>query len=152
MRTVSLASLSQALAAICMVFLAMPAVARAQSVSGALGVSATILPPDRSQPPRLLSVSVAHTGVAHLETAPPIAAAASQIVMVTLSSPTNSFAPVEQAPTLVKATRLTHETNAATDAIRTRVQGYEVTVGRPSADSGAHVVSVRITYLIVPGT
>jgi hypothetical protein len=153
MPTYSLAKLSLALATICIVFVTMPVAALAQSVSGAVGVSATILPPDRSQAPRLLSVSLARNGFAHLETTPPAAGAASQIVMVTVSSPTNSFAPLVQAPTLVRARAGTDAARAAVvDTIRTRRLGYEVPFDRPPADTSAHTVSVRITYLIVPGT
>jgi hypothetical protein len=153
MRTYSLANLSLVLATFCTVFVTMPATALAQSVSGALGVSATILPPDRSQAPRLVSVSLARNGIAHLETTPPVAGVASQIVMVTVSSPTNSFAPIVQAPTLVRARPDTEAASAAVvDTIRTRRLGYEVPFGHPPADTSARAVSVRITYLIVPGT
>jgi hypothetical protein len=154
-RSYSLAHLSRALAAIVMVLATRPTLAPAQSVGGAMAVSATVLPPDRTRPPRLISFSVARTGIARLETAAPIAGAVSQIVMVTISSPTNSFAPVAQAPKLVMATPGRHRSGAATtpsDGSPAQRLGYDVDVRRSPPDSNLGAVSVRITYLIVPGT
>ena len=153
MRTYSLANLSLLLATVGMVLGTMPATARAQRVSGTLGVAATILPPDRSQAPQLVSLSLASTGVARVETAPPVAGAVSQIVMVTVSSPTNSFAPIVHAPVLVMATSGAEGANVATsETSPAQRQEYSVDLGPPSALSSADSVSVRITYLIVPGT
>jgi hypothetical protein len=75
--------------------------------------------------------------------------------MVTISSPTNSFAPTVLAPTLVMATPGSNRLDAATreaDAFPTPRLDYEVDVGRPPVGSNPNAVSVRITYLIVPGT
>jgi len=137
-----------------MVLVAIPAIAPAQSVSGAMAVSARILPPIDTRPPELISFSVARTGIARLETAAPIAGGVSQIVMITISSPTNSFAPLAQPPVLVRATRRNRSAamTALTDTSTAQRLGFAVDVGRPAADSSAHAVSVRITYLIVPGT
>lgn len=154
-RSHSPANLSSPLAALVMMLLAVPAAAPAQSVSGALAVSATVLPPDRARAPQLIRFSVARSGVARIETAAPIAGAVSQIVMVTISSPTNSFAPVLLAPTLVMATPGRHRLDAASkegDAMPTPRLSYEVDVGRPPVGSNLPAVPVRITYLIVPGT
>jgi hypothetical protein len=131
-----------------------PMCAHGQSVSGAIAVSATVLPPDRARAPHLISFSVARTGIARFETAAPIAGVVSQIVMVTLSSPTNSFAPAVQAPTLVLATRDGNRVGAATtpsDASPVRRMCYEMDVGRPPVGSNVRAMSVRISYLIVPG-
>src|SRR5690349_15160035 len=87
-----------------MLLVTTPTLASAQSVSGAMAVSATILPPDETRAPKLILFSVARTGIARVETAAPVAGAVSQIVMVTVSSPTNSFAPVKQRPMLVFGT------------------------------------------------
>ena len=146
--------LTRSLSAIVMVLIAMPAVAPAQSVSSGMAVSARILPPVDTRPPRLISVSVARTGLALLETAAPIAGGVSQIVMVTISSPTNSFAPVTQPAALVKATHRNWSGagTAPSDTSATQRMGFVVDVGRPPTDSAPHAVSVRITYLIVPGT
>ena len=138
-----------------MVLATLAEVAPAQSVSGAMAVSATILPPDRARAPQLLSFSVARTGIARLETAAPVAGATSQIVMVTLSSPTDSFAPLAQAPMRVTATHGTNRSGASTtasDPSPAKRLGYEVDLGTPPAGSSSRAVSVRITYLIVPGT
>jgi hypothetical protein len=154
MRTYSLAKISVLLATVSMVFATMPGTARAQHVSGTLGVAATILPPDRSQAPQLLSVSLTPSGVARVETAAPIAGVVSQIVMVTVSSPTNSFAPIVHPPVLVLATPGENRSGGAvasetTPALR---QDYSVDLSPPQGGAGTDSVSVRITYLIVPGT
>lgn len=151
MRTYSLAKNSLLLAAISMVFAAMPRTARAQRVSGALGVTATILPPDRSHAPQLVSASITPTGVAHVETVAPIAGVVSQIVMVTVSSPTNSFAPIVHAPVLVLATPGENRASGTETSPAPR-QDYSVDLGPPPIGTGTDSVSVRITYLIVPGT
>ena len=133
----------------------LPTLAPAQSVGGAMAVSATVLPPDGTRPPQLLSLSLARPGIARLETAAPIAGAVSQIVMVTISSPTNSFAPRTQAPRLVMPAHGMNRSGAATtrpDASPTQREKYDVDFGRPPIDSSSQAVSVRITYLIVPGT
>jgi hypothetical protein len=154
MRTYSLANLSLLLTTVSMVLATIPATARAQRVSGTLGVAATILPPDRSQAPQLVSVTLAPTGVAHVQTAPPIAGAVSEIVMVTVSSPTNSFAPIVHAPVLVLAPFAENRSGAMTtsETPPARREDYSVDLGLPPDGSTTDSVSVRITYLIVPGT
>jgi len=154
MRTYSLAKNSLLLAAVSMVFATMPRIAWAQHVTGALGVTATILPPDRSQAPQLVSVTLAPTGVARVETAAPIAGRVSQIVMVTVSSPTNSFAPIVHPPVLVLATPVENRPGerATSDTSLAPRQDYSVDLGSPPGGAGTDSVAVRITYLIVPGT
>lgn len=154
MRMYSLANLSLLLATVSMVLATIPATARAQRVSGTIGVTATILPPDRSQAPHLVSVSLAPTGVARVETAPPVAGEVSQIVMVTVSSPTNSFAPIVHAPVLVLAPSAGNHSGAMTtsETSPARRQDYSVDLGLPPDGAGTDSVSVRITYLIIPGT
>jgi hypothetical protein len=154
MRTYSLANLSLLLATVSMVLATMPATARAQSASGTLGVAATILPLDKSQAPQLVSVSLAPTGVARVQLAPPIAGAASQIVMVTVSSPTNSFAPIVHAPVLVLAPSAANSSGVTTTSETSpeRRQDYSVDLGLTQDGSSSDSIAVRITYLIVPGT
>lgn len=154
MRTSSLSNLTLSLATVGMVLATMPGTARAQRASGALGVAATILPPDRSQAPQLVSVSLTPSGLAHVETAPPIAGVVSQIVMVTVSSPTNSFAPIVHAPVLVLATPGESRPGgkATSDTSPAPRQDYSVDLGPPSGGADTDSVAVRITYLIVPGT
>ena len=143
-------------AAMGMLLVTTPTVAPAQSVSGAMAVSATILPPDETRAPKLISFNVARTGIARVETAAPIAGGVSQIVMVTISSPTNSFAPVQQKPMLVLGTRCGSRPGGVTtspDTALVKHHGYDVNVGRqPAIGSTRDTASVRITYLIVPGT
>jgi hypothetical protein len=143
-------------AAMGMLLVTTPTLAPAQSVSGAMAVSATILPPDETRAPKLISFNVARTGIARVETAAPVAGAVSQIVMVTVSSPTHSFAPVTHKPMLVLGTpRGNRSATDATpsDASPATRQGYDVNVGwQPANGSTPDTASVRITYLIVPGT
>jgi hypothetical protein len=150
----SLSNLTLFFIAIFMVLVTVPVVVAAQSVSGAMAVSATVLPPDRSRAPQLISFSVARTGLARLETAAPMAGAVSQIVMVTISSPTNRFAPVRQAPTLVTATHGINRLGAtmSSDTSAAQRRAFEIDVGRLTTAENQDTVSVRITYLIVPGT
>ena len=153
-QTLSVANLWLTVATIAFVHITVPAVAPAQSVSGAMAVSATVLPPDGARSPELISVSVARPGIARLETRAPTAATVSQIVMVTLSSPTSSFPPMVQDPTLVPATRRRNAWGAAPTPGDTSVAprlSYEVHVGRPSLGPNAVPISVRVSYLIVPG-
>src|SRR5690348_6655311 len=78
-RTCSHARRVLARAAMGMLLVAMPTLAPAQSLSGAMAVSATILPPDETRAPKLISFNVARTGIARVETAAPVAGAVSQI-------------------------------------------------------------------------
>jgi len=146
--------LIRSISAIVMGLIAMPAVAPAQSASSAMAVSARILPPVDTRPPQLISFNVARTGIALLETAAPVAGGVSPIVMVTISSPTNSFAPVTQPAALLKAARRNGSGAVTTPSDTSAPQHLRFTVdlGGPPADSRPHVVPVRITYLIVPGT
>ena len=131
-----------------------PAVARAQRVTGALSASATILPPIMTQPAALASFSLERNGMAHLETTRPIAGAVSLIVMTTVSSSANGFVPVAQPPALVKATHRPEGLGASTppaDAPGSRWH-YEVPLAPSSRRAESGDVSVRISYLIVPGT
>jgi len=154
-RTRSLARFILGRSLVGMLFVTTPAVGPAQSMSGAMAVSATILPPDDMRAAQLISVSVASTGVARLDTVAPIAGAASQIVMVTVSSPTNRFAPVAQPPLLVMGTQCGSRSGGVTtssDASPAKRQRYEVNVGRRPIDPTPDSASLRITYVIVPST
>ena len=135
--------------------LARPA-AHAQSVNGSLAVSATILPPVPKQETRLTAFSVGRDGKAQLETTAPVAGPVSQIVMWSVSSSANGFVPVEQPPIRIQGAPAT-EPKASTSwrgmrATRLRF-GVDLgaTQGSP-VDSSSHDVTVRIHYLIVPGT
>jgi len=132
----------------------MPPAAPAQGVSSAMAVSATVLPPIGTQTLRGVSFSVARNGIGRLEAPAPIAGAVSQIVMVTVSTSTNGFVPIAQAPVWVMATRRGNEfeiTARSRDAPAPQVR-YEIDLGPAPLGSDPHDVSVRISYLIVPGT
>ena len=140
--------------------LAMLAVARtaahAQNVNGSLTVSATILPPVAMQRARLTSFSMVRGGIAQLEMTPPVPRSVSQIVMWSVSSSANGFVFVQQAPMLIEAVH-TQESDAPTskrDMQATRVR-FNVNLGATNGspiDSTSRNVTVRIHYLIVPGT
>ena len=135
--------------------LARPA-AHAQNVNGSLAVSATILPPVPKQETRLTAFSVGRNGNAQLETTAPGAGPVAQIVMWSVSSSANGFVPVEQPPMRILAAHAT-EPNAPTSsrgvpATRLRFGVDLGAVQGSPVDSTSHDVTVRIHYLIVPGT
>jgi hypothetical protein len=141
-------------AAICATQVVAPAVAPAQSVSGSLSVSATVLPPIMTPAVKPLSFRVERNGMARLETTPPFTGAVSAIVMSTIASSANGFIPVAQAPALVRATRgsaLLEATREAADSVASRWR-YEIPLDAPTGRTEPHDVTVRITYLVVPGT
>jgi hypothetical protein len=124
--------------------------AHAQNVSGALAVSATILPPAPSTETRLTAFTVGRDGVARLETTAPVATSASQIVMWSVSSSTNGFVPVAQPPMRIQAARRGEPETPTTARLR-----FGIDLGDTSSaptDSSTRDVTVRIQYLIVPGT
>jgi len=131
-----------------------PALAQAQRVSGLLGVSATVLPPIVTLAVELTSFRAGRNGIARLETTTPSAGAVSLIVMSTVSSSGNGFVPVAQAPALVTATHRREWLEAAAPSTDTRAARwrYDVELGPTPSRSEMHDVSVRISYLIVPGT
>jgi hypothetical protein len=131
-----------------------PAVAPAQRASGSLGVSAMVLPPVMMQPAGLTSFRVESDGTARLETTAPIAGAASLIVMSTVSSSANGFVPVALPPARVRAMPRKEWLEGATrpTAAPAARWHYDVDLGTPPVRSGSQDVSVRISYLIVPGT
>ena len=124
--------------------------ARAQNVNGSLAVSATILPPVPSTEARLTAFSVGRDGVARLETTAPIATSASQIVMWSVSSSTNGLVPVAQPPMRIQVARRSEPEPPITTRLR-----FGIDLGETSSaptDSSTRDVTVRIHYLIVPGT
>ena len=130
--------------------------AHAQNVNGSLAVSATILPPVANQETRLTGFTVGRDGSAQLETTASIAAPVSRIVMWSVSSSANGFAPGAQAPTRIMAAPR-QDSNAADRSRETREMRlrFGVNLGEPDgapADSSARTVTVRLHYLIVPGT
>lgn len=132
-----------------------PALAPAQRVSGSLSVSATVLPPIVPQPAELISFAVERAGIARMETTVPVAGAVSLIVMPTVSSSANGFAPIQQAPALVRPTHraeLVDASSGPTESPTSRWH-YQVELGPVAGRSEQpDDVSVRINYLIVPGT
>jgi hypothetical protein len=150
----AIAGMKRSLAVMVAALATNPPAAPAQSVSGAMAVSVTVLPPVGAQPPRLVSFSVGRDGVARLVTTAPMARAVSQIVMVTISSSTNGFVPIAQAPVWVMAARRVEEieTTAPSHDARAPRLRYEIDLGPAPLGSAPHDVSVRITHLIVPGT
>lgn len=131
-----------------------PTVAVAQSVSGTLSVSATILPPIMTPSADPISFRIERNGTARLETTPPTAGTVSLIVMSTVASSANGFIPVAQPPALVRATHGSQQVEATAGSTEHRASRwhYEIPLGEPSDRSEPHDVTVRITYLIVPGT
>ncbi|HEX7978076.1 MAG TPA: hypothetical protein VF461_05700 [Gemmatimonadaceae bacterium] len=141
-------------ALICAMRAIAPAGALAQSVSGSISVSATVLPPIMMPAVKPVSFRVERNGVAQLETTPPYYGAVSAIVMSTVSSSANGFIPVARPPALVKATRgnaLFEATRSAADSVASRWR-YEIPLDATPGRTEPHDVIVRITYLIVPGT
>jgi len=138
---------------ICTTHAFIPAHALAQTVSGSLSVSATILPPVTTPPVKPLSFRVERDGTARLETTSPFAGAVSAIVMSTVASSANGFTPVPQRPALVSATpsREHLEASAASAVVAPRWR-YAIPLDAPADRTATHDVTVRITYLIVPGT
>lgn len=131
--------------------------AQAQYVNGSIAVSATILPPAPKQATRLIAFSVERSGIARLESTAPIPGAVSQIVMWTVSSSANGFVPVEQPPLRIYANPRPEapELPASARASRAARLRYEVDLGGASSspsESSPRDVTVRINYLIVPGT
>jgi hypothetical protein len=131
-----------------------PAHALAQSVTGALTASATILPPITTPDVRPLSFRVQHDGIGRLETTSPFAGAVSAIVMSTVSTSANGFTPVPQPPALVSATPRNEQLE---DSAESATGGaapwrFELSLDAAPDRSEPHDVTVRITYLIVPGT
>ncbi|MDB4883558.1 MAG: hypothetical protein JWL95_2324 [Gemmatimonadetes bacterium] len=117
------------------------AMAQATPASGSIGVSLTILQPVATRAVELLGFSVDRAGMARFQTSAPVSGPASQVVMTTVSSSLSSFAPAQQAPTLV-----------GTQAAPTTFS-YLVHVGTPDrAAVGQRPVIVRIQYLAVAGT
>lgn len=130
--------------------------AHAQNVNGSLAVSATILPPAPSQETHLTAFSVGRDGVAQLETTTSIAAPVSRIVMWSVSSSANGFVPVTQPPMRIQVTPRP-ESEAPTSSRETHEMRlrFGVDLGETAsapADASTRDVTVRIHYLIVPGT
>ena len=130
--------------------------AHAQNVHGSLAVSATILPPAPKPETRVTAFSVGRDGVARLETRSSIDAPVSRIVMWSVSSSTNGYVPVMQPPMRIQAARRRESddpsSSGETREMRSRFGVDLGDIGRSPADSSARDVTVRLHYLIVPGT
>ena len=119
-----------------------------------MSVSLTVLPPVRTQTVDVLSFRVARDGHTRLETTAPIAGPVSMIVMSTVSSSTNGFVPVVQPPVLMNATRRRGRFDAGAlphDAGAPRLR-YDIEPGPAPVRTESPDVSIRITYLVIPGT
>jgi hypothetical protein len=130
--------------------------AGAQNVNGSLAVFATILPPIERQETRLTAFRMARDGGAHVEMTGPVARSVSQIVMWTVATSPNGLVPVEQTPLLIEAARepAPESPMPSRDPRATRLR-FDVGLGETSGaatDSSPRNVTVRIHYLIVPGT
>ena len=127
----------------------------AQNVNGSMAVSATVLPPGPTEATRLIAFSVGRDGVGQVESTAPEPGSVAQIVMWTVSSSANGFIPVEQAPMRIQAKHQGESSKLAASSRAAARLRYEVDLGgasdRPS-DSSSRDVTVRINYLIVPGT
>src|SRR5688500_8182575 len=95
-----------------------PAIARAQHVNGALGVTLTVLPPVTTQAVEPLAFSVDRSGFARLETTAPVASSVSLIVMATVASSVDGVAPTAQAPVLVEEMRRQKSPACSPDSTR----------------------------------
>lgn len=121
-----------------------PSVASGQRVGGSIGVSLTILEPVATRAVEVTGLRLRRDGTAVFQTTAPTAAQASQIVMTRVSSSTNGFVPVGQAPTLLRG---------AGDADSAAQQmSYRVDVGRAATADAPRDVQLRIEYLAVAGT
>ena len=131
-----------------------PSILWTQQVSGALGVALTVLPPVATRAVELLAFDVERDGVGRLETTAPAAGAVSLIVMATVASSADGCVPVAQAPVLVEADhrRLSPGLSPASKRSRAPRMTYRVNLGRPPVGSESRDASVRISYLVVPGT
>lgn len=130
--------------------------AHAQTVHGSMAVSATILPPAPRPETRLTAFSMGRDGVAQLETTSSLAAPVSRIVMWSVSSSTNGFVPVMQAPMRILAAPR-RESDAPMSSRETRELrlrfGVDLgDIGLSPTDSSARDVTVHIHCLIVPAT
>ncbi len=153
-RSHSISGSWRSLAAMIAALAVAPAIARAQHVNGALGVTLTVLPPVTTQAVELLAFSVDRSGFARLETTAPVASSVSLIVMATVASSVDGAVPVEQAPMLVAERRPPEPRGCPPDSTRTCAprSSYRVDLGRLPVGSGQHDATVRIAYLIVSGT
>ena len=118
-----------------------------------MGVSLTVVPPVRTQSVDVISFRVARNGRTRLETTAPIAGPVSMIVMSTVSSSTNGFLPVAQAPALANATHRRERFDATPphDARVPRLR-YDTELGLAPVRSESRDVLIRITCLVIPGT
>ena len=135
---------------------ALPA-AHAQRASGSLGVAATILPAIPAHAARLITLDVERDGILRLAMAPPRVGSVTQIVMTTISSSANGFVPLKQEPMLVETMprRGSRELEPRQADGGDPVMRFELDVGRRGAVPPAfdtRDVTVRISYLVVPGT
>ena len=139
-----------------LVALLAPRRASAQRTHGSLGVAATILPAVPTHAARLISMNVERDGIVRLETAPPRIGSVTQIVMCTVSSSANGFVPVEHAPILVEMLRGDSPGRAPLQSGRRAPQvRFDLDVapsGAVAPDSSTRDVTLRIDYLVVPGT
>jgi hypothetical protein len=144
----------RSLAVIVAALVVAPSILRTQQVSGALGVTLTVLPPVGTRTVELLAFDVERDGVARLETTAPAAGAVSLIVMATVASSADGFVPVAQAPVLVEASHRRPSPGPAPASRRSRAprMTYRVNLGPRPAGSDTRDASVRISYLVVPGT
>jgi hypothetical protein len=131
--------------------------AHAQHVSGALGVAATILPAIPSQAARVVTFDVGRGGTVRLETTAPSVGVVSQIVMYTVSSSANAAGRVEPTPMLVEGASRPGSPDRVPSRRETRDARMRVDLRLGDAtdaspDSSGRDVSVRISYLVVPGT
>ena len=153
-RSHSISGSWRSLAAMITALVVAPAIARAQHVNGALGVTLTVLPPVTTQAVEPLAFSVDRSGFAKLETTAPVASSVSLIVMATVASSVDGVVPTAQTPVPVEEMRRRKASHCPPDSTRACAprSSYRVDLGRLSAGSGPHDAKVRIAYLVVSGT
>lgn len=136
---------------------AAPPAAHAQHVNGSLSVAATILPPIPAHAARLITLDAHRSGIVRLETAPPRIGSSSQLVVCTMASSATAPASVEEGPPRVETVQRCGSLELAPSRLgggEPRMR-FELDLGRTvvsSPGSGMREVTVRVDYLIVPGT
>ena len=131
--------------------------AHAQHVNGSLSVAATILPASPAHPARLIAFDARRNGIARLETAPPRIGTSAQLVTCTMTRSESAPGPVDQGPLLVKTVQRCGSlqlgpSRQGSGGSRMRIELDLGRSGTSSHGSGTRDVTVRIDYLVVPGT
>jgi hypothetical protein len=131
--------------------------AHAQRANGSLSVAATILPATPAHPARVIALEAGRSGTVRLETAPPRVGASSQLVLCTAASSATASVPVDEGPMLAETVQRCGSLELAPSRLgggepRMRFELDLRRTGVSSRGSGTREVTVRVDFLIVPGT